>query len=264
MSINKLPQHIRELYEAGERCLGKVYKRLTEWHVAEYCRRIPFGNKSEADQKQILQDLLDIKQWLSAVGTQRAIHDQRMMKEIQQTLEFAVLEEDFKNNSIESAKAAIEEALLLVTSIPLPQNSSAVNYPYRFVTVPNTAFIMMAMDSSQPELEDVYSTVKDACSCYRKKAFRADDVQHNGQIYKVVFECIATSELLIADLTGEKQNVYYEVGIAHALGKQPILFCKSDTKIHYNLVGNNVIEYRNFADLRKLLQNRLKGMYRAA
>lgn len=243
--------------------MGKVYKRLTDWPVAEYCQRIAFGNKSETDREQILQDLLDVKQWLSAVGTQRAIHDQRKLKEIQETLEFAVLKEDFKNNSEDDAWAAIEEALLLVTSIPLPQNS-AVKYPYRFVTVPNTAFIMMAMDSSQPELEDVCSTIKDICSCYRKKAFRADDVPHNGQIHKVVFDCIATSELLIADLTGEKQNVYYEVGIAHAFGKQPVLLCKSGTKIHYNLVGNNVIEYRNFSELRKLLQTRLEGLYEAA
>jgi hypothetical protein len=264
MNINKYPQQIQELYDDGERCLGKLYQLVCDWYVAEYCRRIAFSSRTKPDQEKISQALREVNQWLSALGTQRRIHEERKLKEIQKTLEFAVLEEDFKNNSVSDTKAAIKEALSLVKSIPLPQNSSVADNPDRLVTVPNTVFMITPMNSSQPENEDFCSTIRDVCRYFRKRAFRADDVPHNGQIHKVVFESIATSEWLIADLTGERPNVYYEVGIARALDKEPVLCCKNGTKIHVDLVGNNVIEYNTFSELKKRLQARLKGMCKAA
>lgn len=264
MSTNKFPQHIQELYKHGERCLENLYAHLYEWPNGEYCRRIEFSIRAKADKQKIYKALLDAEAWLSAVSVQRTIHDQRKLKDIRRMLEFAVLEEDYKDNSMNDVKVAMEEALALVKSIPLTENTNMVDYRLQPVLVPNTAFIMMAMDPAQPELEDVCWTIKEVCSCFRIKAFRADDIPHEGQITDVVFAYIATSELLIADLTGEKQNVYYEVGRAHALNKQPILFRKSGTKIHFNLAGNKVLEYRNFSELKKLLQDRLEGMYKAA
>ena len=47
---------------------------------------------------------------------------------------------------------------------------------------PGTAFIMMWMDKSQPELIDVSDTVKDVSAQFDIRAARADNIEHEGLI----------------------------------------------------------------------------------
>jgi hypothetical protein len=164
---------------------------------------------------------------------------------------------DAKNEALE----AIDTAISLIYSVPADAPASSLRALSPSATFsPNSAFILMWMDPANPELDDVCNAIKEVCRDFGITALRADDVQHEERITEVVLAHITGSEFLIADLTGERPNVYYEVGYAHAMGKRPILYRKAGTRLHFDLSVHNVPEYRNLTDLKGLLRKRFEAI----
>jgi hypothetical protein len=149
----------------------------------------------------------------------------------------------------------------IINSFPNLQKPAATLPSASSIAIqPNTAFILMWMDPKHPELDDVANAFKEIFSEFGISAHRADDIEHQDVITEVILTRIRSSEFLIADLSGERPNVYYEIGYAHAIGKRPILFRKAGTQLHFDLAVHNVPEYRNITELREKLRHRLEAM----
>ena len=74
---------------------------------------------------------------------------------------------------------------------------------------------------------------------------RADEIFDNRQIMDDIWENIERSRVVIADLTGKNPNVFYETGIAHALGKEVILMAQTLEDVPFDLRALRCIVYAN-------------------
>ncbi len=115
----------------------------------------------------------------------------------------------------------------------------------------------MWMNRDNPELEDICNAFKEVFEGYGIRAQRADDIEHQQVITEVVLRFIQSADFIVADLTGQRPNVYYEIGFSHALGRRPLLFRKAGTPIHFDLAGHNVREYKNVTHLKMILRRAL-------
>src|SRR5436305_7965208 len=98
--------------------------------------------------------------------------------------------------------------------------SSQTTYPMSTENQP-IAFVIMPFAS---EFDEVYRLfISDALNAAGYKVLRADNLLSHRSILQDIIGAIASSNLIIADLTGANPNVFYELGIAHALCKPVII-----------------------------------------
>ena len=147
-----------------------------------------------------------------------------------------------------------------LTDLLLPTDVTELVQPGTASYHPNTAFVMMAIDDSKPELEDIRTGIKEVFKEFGIEAITGSEIEHEEAITDRILSEIETSEFLIADLTHERPNVYYEIGHAHALKKRVILVRKNGTKVHFDVAHRNCPEYENATDLKRLLRRRLESI----
>ena len=124
----------------------------------------------------------------------------------------------------------------------------------------NTLFVIMKFGDSA--LDSAYEGVykPEGLGAGFERVVRVDEIQDSGNISQQIVEHIATSRLIIADMSGERPNCYYEAGFAHALGK-PMVFCvRQQEKIHFDLAMYRFIVWDTEASLRKQLKTRLESL----
>ncbi len=87
---------------------------------------------------------------------------------------------------------------------------------------------------------------------------RGDDFFSHHDIVHEIWSAIFASRLVIADCTNRNANVFYELGVAHTLGKPTILITQDIKDVPFDVQGKRFIEYKNNAAGLKHLQNQLQ------
>jgi hypothetical protein len=83
--------------------------------------------------------------------------------------------------------------------------------------------LMSAMIPFHPSFDAVYGTLHRIADAIGLRCRRADDIWENPAVIQDVVSLIDRSKIVICDCTGRNPNVFYEIGIAHTLGREVIL-----------------------------------------
>jgi hypothetical protein len=102
-------------------------------------------------------------------------------------------------------------------------------------------FVLMPFDR---ELEGVYRDhIRPLGDELGVSIRRADDVVGAGPFMEKVWNGICAADLIIADCTEQNANVFYEIGIAHAVGKTVVLLTRSEDDIPSDIKHYEYIPY---------------------
>lgn len=110
-----------------------------------------------------------------------------------------------------------------------------------------------------PSFDKIYNRIIRATKMADFHCHRSDEVYKSGDIMRYTIELILKSQIVIGVLDGRNPNVFYEVGIAHSIGKTVILIAeeKAKSQVPFDLQQHRFIFYKSLNDLEDKLLSAL-------
>jgi hypothetical protein len=121
------------------------------------------------------------------------------------------------------------------------------------------ADLVSVMMPFQAEFRPVYETLQQLCNQLGRRCQRADDIWEHDHVMQDVVSLIDRSRVVIADCTGRNPNVFYEIGIAHTLGRDVLMITQAEADVPFDLRHLRFVPYLNNAQGRTALADALRG-----
>ena len=105
----------------------------------------------------------------------------------------------------------------------------------------SNVFVIMPFDEHIfPVYED---HIKKVCDKKGYSCERADDISSASNIMNDIWSLINNADIIICDCTGKNPNVFYELGLAHAIGKNVICITQNTEDIPFDIKHIRYIKY---------------------
>lgn len=110
-----------------------------------------------------------------------------------------------------------------------------------------------------------YETIHSTCLNSGYECYRSDTPFNPGKVLQQIIKMMFDAQLIVAVLDGKNPNVFYEIGIAHSIGKTVILIANMSRidEIPFDLRSDRLLLYSNPNDLSKKLSDVLKNIHYA-
>ena len=138
----------------------------------------------------------------------------------------------------------------------MPKPDYAFGYPFsaaiREQGSVRPAFLAI---SYAPEFEPVKTLVRKAAAAVGFECEVTGDLKTPGNIMDQVWTGIRGADVVVAEITGRNANVFYEIGLAHALGKEVILISQ-ESDAPFDIKASRRVTYQtsDLEGLRKQLE----------
>lgn len=122
--------------------------------------------------------------------------------------------------------------------------------------VPGKVFVVMHF--SEPYQQLYKEVIQPVCKDFGLHAYHVGEVFGPGVILQDIASGIIEAKIVIAEVTPVNQNVFYELGYAHALGKPTILLAERGKELPFDITGYRCLFYENTIGGKKQVEDALK------
>ena len=119
---------------------------------------------------------------------------------------------------------------------------------------PKLVFVIIAF---RDDMEPIFEGIKVAGQSVGLDVKRVKDVPGDYRITDQVLQMIHSAKFIVADLTHERPNVYFELGYARGLGKTVITIAREGTNVHFDVKDWTYLTYTDS----RILENDIKKRF---
>ena len=104
-----------------------------------------------------------------------------------------------------------------------------------------SCFLVMPFNTEWSDT--VTESLRKVCKKMNIHALRGDDIFRPTDILDDIWNGITSTDFVIAEITGKNANVFYELGMAHAIGKPVLILAQNAEEIPFDLKTRRILEY---------------------
>ena len=123
--------------------------------------------------------------------------------------------------------------------------------------------LVFVITAFRDDLDPIFEGIEAAGRAVGLEAKRVKDVPGDYRITDQIVRMIHEARLVVADLTHERPNVYFELGYARGLGKTVVTIARDGTPIHFDVKDWTYLTYIDSRilerDIRKRFEYELSG-----
>jgi nucleoside 2-deoxyribosyltransferase len=127
-----------------------------------------------------------------------------------------------------------------------------------------TVFVAMSFhEEEEPAIVDYYRAMQRAVEFTKLpiRLRRMDLLEGDYEISQKIMTEIERADIVIADLTLNPRNVYFELGYARGKGKRIIQTARKGTFLEFDIRNWRTLVYRNATELEEKLIEEIRGAY---
>jgi len=105
--------------------------------------------------------------------------------------------------------------------------------------------------------DEVFKVIRTTCMDIGLKCYRGDEHFIKGEILPHILKLLCKATVVIANIEGRNPNVFYELGLAHAMDKNTLLLTKTVESLPIDVKTKKIIVYQNIRELQSMLKDEL-------
>jgi hypothetical protein len=103
--------------------------------------------------------------------------------------------------------------------------------------------LVFVITAFMTDLQPAFDAIQSAAKAVGLDARRVKDISGDYRITEQIMTMIRESRFVVADLTHDRPNVYFELGFARGLDKTIVTIIRGDSKPHFDVQGWTYLQY---------------------